>query len=206
MYVVDDVSWLQHPERNPLISDSRCSSCCSIDLFFWYLCWLKNQNEYNLHLVNGNFRRSPYKVVECFVTKKKNRLMMLSANKFLLLSRRGAFSIVRRCVQKSTGLEFAAKIINTKKLSARGKFSSLVNPFGNCLFCSFLERDRLSFWPVQFYISFSLYWLEASFANEQKQNWGQLEAPSPSLHRNFGIYIYGVQLMKRKCIEKTAKD
>lgn len=36
---------------------------------------------------------------------------------------RGAFSVVRRCVQKSTGLEFAAKIINTKKLSARGKFT-----------------------------------------------------------------------------------
>ena len=34
---------------------------------------------------------------------------------------RGAFSVVRRCVQKNTGLEFAAKIINTKKLSARGK-------------------------------------------------------------------------------------
>ncbi|GFO23573.1 calcium/calmodulin-dependent protein kinase type ii [Plakobranchus ocellatus] len=33
---------------------------------------------------------------------------------------KGAFSIVRRCVQKNTGLEFAAKIINTKKLSARG--------------------------------------------------------------------------------------
>jgi calcium/calmodulin-dependent protein kinase (CaM kinase) II len=33
--------------------------------------------------------------------------------------RRGAFSIVKRCVQKSTGLEFAAKIINTKKLTAR---------------------------------------------------------------------------------------
>ncbi|XP_066594246.1 calcium/calmodulin-dependent protein kinase type II alpha chain isoform X14 [Prorops nasuta] len=32
---------------------------------------------------------------------------------------KGAFSIVRRCVQKSTGLEFAAKIINTKKLTAR---------------------------------------------------------------------------------------
>ncbi|XP_043481239.1 calcium/calmodulin-dependent protein kinase type II alpha chain-like [Leptopilina heterotoma] len=34
---------------------------------------------------------------------------------------KGAFSVVRRCVQKSSGLEFAAKIINTKKLSARGK-------------------------------------------------------------------------------------
>lgn len=32
---------------------------------------------------------------------------------------RGAFSIVKRCVQKSTGLEFAAKIINTKKLTSR---------------------------------------------------------------------------------------
>ena len=34
---------------------------------------------------------------------------------------KGAFSVVRRCVQKATGLEFASKIINTKKLSARGK-------------------------------------------------------------------------------------
>ncbi|CAG0882543.1 unnamed protein product [Cyprideis torosa] len=32
---------------------------------------------------------------------------------------KGAFSVVKRCVQRSTGLEFAAKIINTKKLSAR---------------------------------------------------------------------------------------
>ncbi|XP_055305108.1 calcium/calmodulin-dependent protein kinase type II alpha chain-like [Sitodiplosis mosellana] len=32
---------------------------------------------------------------------------------------KGAFSIVKRCVQKSTGLEFAAKIINTKKLTTR---------------------------------------------------------------------------------------
>lgn len=29
--------------------------------------------------------------------------------------------MVRKCIQKHTGLEFAAKIINTKKLSARGK-------------------------------------------------------------------------------------
>ncbi|CAH8649215.1 unnamed protein product [Schistosoma bovis] len=32
---------------------------------------------------------------------------------------RGAFSIVRKCIQLSTGLEFAAKIINTKRLSTR---------------------------------------------------------------------------------------
>ncbi|GMT23941.1 hypothetical protein PFISCL1PPCAC_15238, partial [Pristionchus fissidentatus] len=32
---------------------------------------------------------------------------------------KGAFSVVRRCVMKANGSEFAAKIINTKKLSAR---------------------------------------------------------------------------------------
>ncbi|CAF1458569.1 unnamed protein product [Rotaria magnacalcarata] len=32
---------------------------------------------------------------------------------------KGAFSIVRRCIQKSSAQEFAAKIINTKKLSTR---------------------------------------------------------------------------------------
>jgi len=32
---------------------------------------------------------------------------------------KGAFSIVKRCIQKSTQMEFAAKIINTKKLSQR---------------------------------------------------------------------------------------
>ncbi|XP_051940501.1 calcium/calmodulin-dependent protein kinase type II delta 2 chain isoform X1 [Hippocampus zosterae] len=36
----------------------------------------------------------------------------------LMLSR-GAFSVVRRCVKISSGQEYAAKIINTKKLSAR---------------------------------------------------------------------------------------
>ncbi|KAI1704714.1 protein kinase domain-containing protein [Ditylenchus destructor] len=32
---------------------------------------------------------------------------------------KGAFSVVRRCIQKATNMEFAAKIINTRKLSAR---------------------------------------------------------------------------------------
>ncbi|XP_023227967.1 uncharacterized protein LOC111628424 [Centruroides sculpturatus] len=43
---------------------------------------------------------------------------LMNLNKYKTWNR-GAFSIVRRCVQKNSGLEFAAKIINTKKLSAR---------------------------------------------------------------------------------------
>uniref|UniRef100_A0A672SWX3 calcium/calmodulin-dependent protein kinase n=1 Tax=Sinocyclocheilus grahami TaxID=75366 RepID=A0A672SWX3_SINGR len=38
---------------------------------------------------------------------------------FFPLFFRGAFSVVRRCVKISSGQEYAAKIINTKKLSAR---------------------------------------------------------------------------------------
>ena len=45
---------------------------------------------------------------------------------------KGAFSVVRRCVQKATGLEFASKIINTKKLSARGR-RERESPFGTIL-------------------------------------------------------------------------
>lgn len=39
-----------------------------------------------------------------------------------LLVFRGAFSVVRRCMKIPTGQEYAAKIINTKKLSARGGY------------------------------------------------------------------------------------
>uniref|UniRef100_A0A3Q1CRL7 calcium/calmodulin-dependent protein kinase n=1 Tax=Amphiprion ocellaris TaxID=80972 RepID=A0A3Q1CRL7_AMPOC len=38
---------------------------------------------------------------------------------FMTCSTLGAFSVVRRCVKLCTGQEYAAKIINTKKLSAR---------------------------------------------------------------------------------------
>ena len=37
---------------------------------------------------------------------------------------RGAFSIVRRCVHKESKIEYAAKIINTRKLSTRGWYCS----------------------------------------------------------------------------------
>ncbi|KAI4543589.1 hypothetical protein MG293_006383 [Ovis ammon polii] len=44
----------------------------------------------------------------------------------------GAFSVVRRCVKLCTGHEYAAKIINTKKLSARGpeRWGALHKSFG----------------------------------------------------------------------------
>lgn len=47
---------------------------------------------------------------------------------FVSVSPRGAFSVVRRCVKLCTGQEYAAKIINTKKLSARGKRPSAASP------------------------------------------------------------------------------
>ena len=43
------------------------------------------------------------------------------AHPLCLLCPRGAFSVVRRCVKVLAGQEYAAKIINTKKLSARGR-------------------------------------------------------------------------------------
>uniref|UniRef100_A0A672NXL3 calcium/calmodulin-dependent protein kinase n=1 Tax=Sinocyclocheilus grahami TaxID=75366 RepID=A0A672NXL3_SINGR len=47
----------------------------------------------------------------------KNRFTDDELTFFLIY--RGAFSVVRRCLKISTGQEYAAKIINTKKLSAR---------------------------------------------------------------------------------------
>lgn len=55
---------------------------------------------------------------------------------------KGAFSVVRRCVQKNTGLEFAAKIINTKKLSARD-FQKLEREARICRYCQHPNIVRL---------------------------------------------------------------
>ena len=47
---------------------------------------------------------------------------------------RGAFSVVRRCMKVLSGQEYAAKIINTKKLSARGRWSTPLLSAKHCLF------------------------------------------------------------------------
>ena len=41
----------------------------------------------------------------------------------LLWFDRGAFSVVKKAVHKKTGQNFAAKIINTRRLTSRGRFS-----------------------------------------------------------------------------------
>lgn len=58
---------------------------------------------------------------------------------------RGAFSIVRKCVHKINGMEFAAKIINTKKLSPRGtsKFLSFMQYLVYTMSTIRLRRLRL---------------------------------------------------------------
>lgn len=51
--------------------------------------------------------------------KKENKTLSIFLS---FLTSRGAFSVVRRCMKISSGQEYAAKIINTKKLSARGEY------------------------------------------------------------------------------------
>ena len=43
---------------------------------------------------------------------------------------RGAFSVVKKCIHKQTKQEYAAKIINTRKLPSRGKDFELFGILG----------------------------------------------------------------------------
>uniref|UniRef100_A0A8C8WVE9 calcium/calmodulin-dependent protein kinase n=1 Tax=Panthera leo TaxID=9689 RepID=A0A8C8WVE9_PANLE len=56
---------------------------------------------------------------------------------------KGAFSVVRRCVKLCTGHEYAAKIINTKKLSARGRLARAGPRLGEPLMASSAPTVRL---------------------------------------------------------------
>uniref|UniRef100_A0A671T283 Calcium/calmodulin-dependent protein kinase II alpha n=1 Tax=Sinocyclocheilus anshuiensis TaxID=1608454 RepID=A0A671T283_9TELE len=46
---------------------------------------------------------------------------------------KGAFSVVRRCLKVLSGQEYAAKIINTKKLSTRGRIFKKIETKTRCL-------------------------------------------------------------------------
>ncbi|KAK1175010.1 calcium/calmodulin-dependent protein kinase type II subunit delta [Acipenser oxyrinchus oxyrinchus] len=56
---------------------------------------------------------------------------------------KGAFSVVKRCLKISTGQEFAAKIINTKKLSARDH-QKLER---EARICRLLKHPNIDLWP-----------------------------------------------------------
>ncbi|KAI5613061.1 calcium/calmodulin-dependent protein kinase type II subunit beta isoform X7 [Silurus asotus] len=71
-------------------------------------------DEYQLYEELGKNGKIPVKVR--VKRRTVSTLDTVRVNAFNLL---GAFSVVRRCVKLCTGQEYAAKIINTKKLSAR---------------------------------------------------------------------------------------
>lgn len=93
------------------------------------------------------------------------------------ICRRGAFSIVRRCVHKETKVEYAAKIINTRKLSSRGRNPDLrvsglcrINSF---IFSFFQNASSLHFkksFACDFQVEkLSLIGNQSSFAVEKNQ-------------------------------------
>lgn len=63
-----------------------------------------------------NLKSSPVCYAHSSLQKEK-----VNKHFYVCIQFRGAFSVVRRCVKISSGQEYAAKIINTKKLSARGR-------------------------------------------------------------------------------------
>uniref|UniRef100_A0A669BED7 calcium/calmodulin-dependent protein kinase n=1 Tax=Oreochromis niloticus TaxID=8128 RepID=A0A669BED7_ORENI len=69
-----------------------------------------------LSKVHNHSRSKRGMVLTCYFMMKKSSV---SAASYFFLIELGAFSVVRRCVKLCTGQEYAAKIINTKKLSAR---------------------------------------------------------------------------------------
>ena len=90
------------------------------DMHIWILLWRKSvegvwtgQRDSKLWEIRGLKRGYEQTFVEVW---RWHLILCLHT-----LFPRGAFSVVRRCVKLCTGQEHAAKIINTKKLSARGE-------------------------------------------------------------------------------------
>lgn len=97
--------WTFQAQLESLVSVT-CVRVCVCLLFFFDYWWNHRKKKRN----------------ECSGILHRTRVSTKSSTPaFASVFHRGAFSVVRRCVKLCTGQEYAAKIINTKKLSARGK-------------------------------------------------------------------------------------
>uniref|UniRef100_A0A3Q2NTE4 Protein kinase domain-containing protein n=1 Tax=Fundulus heteroclitus TaxID=8078 RepID=A0A3Q2NTE4_FUNHE len=73
----------------------------------------------------------------------------------------GAFSVVRRCVKVLSGQEYAAKIINTKKLSARDH-QKLDR---EARICRLLKHPNIGEWNCRLFLLSVCVWAAASLCS-----------------------------------------
>ena len=90
-----------------------------------FLCIVRHKKKTHLTIINGrilsntSFLALLYFLFLASVYELELALCVFIA---VLFPFRGAFSVVKKAVHKPTGIEFAAKIINTRRLTTRGRF------------------------------------------------------------------------------------
>uniref|UniRef100_M3Z3C5 calcium/calmodulin-dependent protein kinase n=2 Tax=Mustelinae TaxID=169418 RepID=M3Z3C5_MUSPF len=108
--------------RQPRSAESRVPAC-EVPLQCRQLCqssWLRRGRRCfwsTGHIIRGHEGHPGYLLVSAGIVNALDASHKMVCTPCLQV--RGAFSVVRRCVKLCTGHEYAAKIINTKKLSAR---------------------------------------------------------------------------------------
>lgn len=126
-----DLGWSSAPEDKEtrgfdLVPDTTSSGvelCPRRSIFIWFL--LQQEVSGAPYRTYGAVKQQVVEELEEQpVAEYAFSEMLLNIGYFFIylfvLFHRGAFSVVRRCVKILSGQEYAAKIINTKKLSARG--------------------------------------------------------------------------------------